>query len=255
MLTVILTRHGATSRSDPEQHLGQGIDIGLSDAGRSAARALGARLEGVAFDRIVSSPLRRALETAGTVAPRRRVETDPRIAEMDYGEWEGLTYEEIYARDLELRRRWEDDPAGTPCPGGESGDDVAARARSFLADAIARGPHDGRILIVAHATLNRILLCVALGVPVRDYRRRFRQDPTNLTVLRFAGHIEDGALLLVANDTWHLGAAAAPWQEKGRQGAGTGVSGTGSGADVAGAGSGTSGGGTGTAGPTPAASP
>jgi len=215
VLTVILTRHGATPRSDPEQHLGQGIDIGLSDAGRSAARALGARLEGVAFDRIVSSPLRRALETAGTVAPGRLVETDPRIAEMDYGEWEGLTYEEIDTRDLELRRRWEDDPAETPCPGGESGNEVAARGRAFLADAIARGPHDGRILVVAHATFNRILLCVALGVPVRAYRRRFRQDPTNLTVLNFPRRLEDGALLLVANDTSHLGAAAAPWQEDG----------------------------------------
>ena len=139
MLTVLLTRHGATPRSDPEQHLGQGIDIGLSGAGRAAARALAARLEGVAFDRVISSPLRRALETAATVAAGSPVETDPRVAEMDYGEWEGLTYAEIDARDLDLRRRWEDDPAGTRCPGGESGNEVAARARTFLADAIARG--------------------------------------------------------------------------------------------------------------------
>jgi len=144
------------------------------------------------------------------------VETDPRVTEMDYGEWEGLTYAQIDARDLELRRRWEDDPAVTPCPGGESGNDVAARARTFLADAIARGPHEGRILVVAHATFNRILLCVALGVPVRDYRRRFRQDPANLTVLRFPDDVEDGALLLVANDTSHLRRGAAPWRADGR---------------------------------------
>ena len=215
MLTLVLTRHGATSRSDPEQHLGQGIDIGLSSAGRAAAAALADRLEGVAFERVVSSPLRRARETAEIVAAGRPVEADPRVAEMDYGEWEGLTYGEIDARDLELRRRWEDDPAGTACPDGESGDDVAMRARSFLADAIARGPQEGRMLVVAHATFNRILLCVALGVPVRDYRRRFRQDPTNLTVLGFPGRVEDGALLLVANDAAHLGAAVAPWRDGG----------------------------------------
>ncbi len=232
MLTVVLTRHGATPRSDPEQHLGQGIDIGLSDAGRAAARALAARVEGVAFDRVISSPLRRALETAESVATGRPVETDPRVAEMDYGEWEGLTYVQIDARDLDLRRRWEVDPAVTSCPGGESGTEVAGRARSFLADALARAragpaapaptaaPADGRILVIAHATFNRILLCVALGVPVRDYRRRFRQDPANLTVLRFPGDVEDGALLLVANDTSHLGATGAQWREGMRHGNG-----------------------------------
>lgn len=219
MLTVVLTRHGPTPRSDPEQHLGQGIDIGLSDEGRAAARALAARLAGVLFDRIVSSPLRRAVETATILAGGDSIEKDARLAEMDYGEWEGLTYEQIDARDADYRRRWEVDPARLPCPRGESGNGVAARARSFLVEAVGRGGesgpgagHDGegaRILVVAHATFNRILLCVALGVPVRDFRRRFRQDPANLTVLRFPGDVAAGALLLVANDTSHLGVAPA----------------------------------------------
>jgi broad specificity phosphatase PhoE len=212
VLTVVLTRHGSTPRSDPEQHLGQGIDIGLSAEGEAAANALAARLEGVAFDRIISSPLRRAVETAEILAAGPAVETDARLAEMDYGEWEGLTYAQIEARDLERRRRWEADPAAEHCPGGESGDEVAARGRSLLADAVERagsGAHRadaaGRILVVAHATLNRILLCVALGVPVRDFRRRFQQDPANLTILRYPGNVEAGALLLLANDTAHLG--------------------------------------------------
>jgi broad specificity phosphatase PhoE len=84
--------------------------------------------------------------------------------------------------------------------------------RSFLVDAIERtrsrrqgAEGEGRILVVAHATLNRILLCVALGVPVRDFRRRFRQDPANLTILRFPSGVDAGALLVLANDTAHLG--------------------------------------------------
>jgi broad specificity phosphatase PhoE len=208
VLTVVLTRHGSTPRSDPEQHLGQGIDVGLSAEGQAAARALAARLDGVAFDRIVISPLRRAVQTVGILAAGRAVETDARLAEMDYGEWEGLTYAEIEALDLPRRRRWEADPATEHCPGGESGNEVAARARAFLADAIDRREADGspgRILVVAHATFNRILLCVALGVPVRDFRRRFRQDPANLTVLRLPGDLDAGALLQLANDTAHLG--------------------------------------------------
>jgi probable phosphoglycerate mutase len=219
VLTVVLTRHGSTPRSDPEQHLGQGIDVGLSAEGEAAARALAGRLEDVAFDRIVSSQLRRAVQTVEILAAGRAVETDPRLAEMDYGQWEGLTYAQIEARDLERRRRWEADPAEEHCPGGESGNEVAARVRAFLADAIGRAGSDareaeGRILVVAHATLNRILLCVVLGVPVRDFRRRFQQDPANLTILRFPGEVDAGALLLLANDTAHLGATPAPIRDR-----------------------------------------
>lgn len=203
---MVLTRHGATPRTNPEQHLGQGIDIGLSDAGREAARALARRLDGMAFDGIVSSPLRRARETAEILAPGRPIEPDARLLEMDYGAWEGLTYAEIEGRDPELRARWVDDPAKVACPGGESGEDVARRVRAFLEE--RRGSADAQetVVVVAHATLNRILLCVALGVPLHDYRRRFRQDPANLTVLRFGTEMSDaGALLVVGNDTSHLG--------------------------------------------------
>jgi broad specificity phosphatase PhoE len=210
---MVLTRHGATPRSDPEQHLGQGIDIGLSDEGRAAARALAARLQGVTLGRIVASPLRRAQETAELLAGARPIESDARIAEMDYGEWEGLTYEQIDARDPELRERWVADPATLACPGGESGEDVARRAASFVEDAVrwagdAAGPGERqRMLVVAHATFNRILLSVVLGVPLRDYRRRFRQDPANLTILSFGSEVGDkaiGAKLVVGNDTSHV---------------------------------------------------
>jgi probable phosphoglycerate mutase len=216
MLTLVLTRHGLTDRSDPEQHLGQGIDIGLSVAGRAQAAALGARIGGERFDRIVASPLRRAVETAELVARDRPVDRDSRLAEMDYGAWEGLTYEAVDALDASYRRRWEADPATVPCPGGESGADVATRARSFLSDelTVVGGPADRVVLAVAHSTLDRILLCVALGVPIRDYRRRFTQAQVGLTVLRFAdGAAPDEGRLLVLNDLGHVARrGVAPWE-------------------------------------------
>jgi broad specificity phosphatase PhoE len=212
VLTLVLTRHGATDRSNPEQHLGQRIDIPLSEAGRSAAQALARRLEGVRFDRIVVSPLRRAQETAALVAPGARIETDGRLAEMDYGEWEGLTYERIRERDADRRAAWEEDPETIACPGGESGADVAGRVRSLLADLAGR-PKRSVVLAVAHSTTNRVLLAVALHVPVRDYRRRFRQEPANLTVLRFWANAEDGAELVLANDVSHVrGMRGATWE-------------------------------------------
>jgi probable phosphoglycerate mutase len=218
MLTLVLTRHGLTDRSDPEQHLGQGIDIGLSAAGRAQAAALAARIADERLDRIVTSPLRRAAETAAAVARGRLVEPDARLMEMAYGAWEGLTYGEIEARDGAFRARWMTDPETLACPGGESGADVAARASSFLGDLLAWGAarqgDDPVVLAVAHSTFNRVLLCVAVGIPVREYRRRFAQSQVNLTVLRWAtGAPPDQARILAVNDTAHVAAPdQAPWE-------------------------------------------
>jgi broad specificity phosphatase PhoE len=243
MLDLLLTRHGLTTAGE-KAVLGGQLDVALTDDGRAQAAALQRRLAGVRIDRIVASPMIRALETAQIVAAGRPVEVDERLREMDYGRWEGLIAAEIDARDPELRARWERDPAGTRNPGGESGDDVAARARRFLVDLLAaevppvgaaevvvrRSPDAGgsrpdvseaaaeaegerRVLVVAHGTFNRILLCVALGLPVADFRRRFLQDRANLTVLRFEpGDTPDGAQLVLSNDVAHLRhSGEAPW--------------------------------------------
>ena len=218
MLTFVLTRHGLTDRSDPEQHLGQRIDVGLSVAGRAQAVALAGRIGAGHFDRIIASPLLRARETARAVAGDRAVELDPRLMEMDYGRWEGLTYEQIDATDAPYRASWEADPVGLRCPDGESGEDVARRARTFLQDLLvwAAPTTEGQqiVLTVAHSSFNRVLLCVAMSVPVRDYRRRFAQGQANLTVIRWpsGAHVADGRLL-VANDTSHLAARGqSPWE-------------------------------------------
>jgi broad specificity phosphatase PhoE len=232
MLTMVLTRHGLTDRSEPEQHLGQRIDISLNEAGRAQARTLAARLAGVAVDRVVTSPLFRARETAEILVRGRPLEADPRLREMDYGAWEGRTYAEIEATDREARREWELAPDRLPCPGGESGNDVAERVRSFLDDLLGEhsrwharhslraatsgsaGARERPILVVAHSTTNRILLCIALGTDLRDYRRRFVQGQANLTVLRWeAGDAPEDAKALVINDLAHLrGPGQAPWE-------------------------------------------
>jgi broad specificity phosphatase PhoE len=243
MLNMLLTRHGTTPAG--EIMLGGQLDVSLNDQGRTEAAALADRLRDIRVDRIISSPMLRALETAQVLARGRPVEVDERLRELDYGRWEGLDYAEISARDPELRARWEADPATTHSPGGESGDDVAARARSFLVDLLstecptenvgreptrrhlpdaggsrgtvtegqAESAGERRVLVVAHGTFNRVLLCVALGLPVRDYRRRFMQDRAGLSVLRYEpGDGPDEAQLVLANDVGHLRhAGEAPW--------------------------------------------
>ncbi|HVM66473.1 MAG TPA: histidine phosphatase family protein, partial [Acidimicrobiales bacterium] len=136
MLTLVLTRHGLTDRSIPEQHLGQKIDISINAAGRRQAEALRRRLAPVTFDRVITSPLFRARETAEIVEGRGSavLEADPRLREMDYGAWEGRTYAELDQVDGPNRRAWLQRPDELRCPGGESGDDVAQRVSGFLAD-------------------------------------------------------------------------------------------------------------------------
>jgi broad specificity phosphatase PhoE len=233
VLNLLLTRHGTTTVGDGIM-LGGQLDVPLSDQGRREAEALAGRLTGVRIDRIISSPMARALETAQVIARGRPVEVDDRLRELDYGRWEGLDYAEIDARDPELRARWEEDPASTCSPGGECGNDVAERARAFLVSLLAaelappspsqprRSPDAGgsrhlpaegsdesaaerRVLVVAHGTLNRVLMCVALGVPIRDYRRRLVMDRVGLSLVRYeGGDGPDGAQLILANDVAHL---------------------------------------------------
>lgn len=218
MLTLVLTRHGLTTRSYPEQHLGKTIDVPLSQEGREQASALGARLGPIPFERIVSSPLLRARQTAEAIAGapgailRPQIETDARLVEMDYGSWEGLTYAQIDEHGAAERRAWESNPAEIACPRGESGNDVAARAGAFLATLIdddrlhSHGTTAERpVLVVAHSSFNRILLCVALGIPIREFRQRIVQSQVNLTALQWAqGSTPDRARLLLLNDVAHV---------------------------------------------------
>jgi len=132
MLNLLLTRHGFTTAG--EIVLGGVLDVPLAQQGRDEAAALRDRLAGFRIDRVISSPMIRAVDTARIVAPGRPIETEERLREMHYGRWEGLTFAEIPARDPELRARWESDPAETHTPGGESGDEVASRVLSFLMD-------------------------------------------------------------------------------------------------------------------------
>jgi broad specificity phosphatase PhoE len=234
MLTLVLTRHGLTDRSEPEQHLGQRLDVSINDAGRRQAEALARRLGPVRFDRVITSPLFRARETAEILAGHTPVEADPRLREMDYGAWEGRTYAEIEAVDRAFRREWVLAPDRLACPGGESGSDVADRVRAFLQDLLddhrrwhakasfreamagrgsAAAAPERAVLAVGHSSTNRILLCVALGVGLRDYRKRFVQAQANLTVVRWETDdaVEDAQVIVLNDVGHHRGPGQQPW--------------------------------------------
>lgn len=215
MLTVLLTRHGHTDRSEPEQYLGQRIGAALSERGRASASGLAERLANVRIDRVFSSPMERAAETARIVARGRPVEVDARLAELDYGAWEGHTVEEIQQEFPGEFEQYEADPASHRVGGGESGRQVARRLGALITDLLdwAEAAGGGQIcLLVGHSSVNRILLAMLLGVPLSEYRRRFRQDWANLTVLDWPNR-DDGPMLLLDNDVTHIrGLNGATWE-------------------------------------------
>lgn len=215
MLTLLLTRHGHTDRSEPEQYLGQRVEAALSERGRTSAARLAERLADVRIDRFVSSPMTRAVETARIIARGRRVDVDARLAELDYGAWEGLTVEEIERRFPGEFEQYDADPAGHRVGGGESGRQVARRLGPLVSELIDWAEAEGGAkccLLVGHSSVNRVLLAMLLEVELRDYRRRFKQDWANLTVLHWSDR-DEGPMLLLANDLAHiLGVHGATWE-------------------------------------------
>ena len=162
-MEIYLVRHGETEWSRARRHTGR-TDLPLSAAGEAEARALGRHLRGLQVDRVLSSPLTRAVTTAKLAGFGDRVELRGALLEFDYGDYEGLTTPEIRAS----RPGW--DLFRDGCPGGETVQDAAGRARTVLAELAASG---GRALLFSHGHQLRILAACHLGLPPEAARHLF----------------------------------------------------------------------------------
>jgi broad specificity phosphatase PhoE len=154
---VYLVRHGETEWSLSGQHTGT-TDLPLTENGKKVAREVGEKLAGHTFAAVWSSPLSRAVETA-RLAGFKDVRLDDRLREWDYGEYEGKTTPEIRA----TRPDWFLWRDGSP--GGESAEQVGARADGLVRD-IRRV--DGDVLLFAHGHILRVITARWLGYPPGD---------------------------------------------------------------------------------------
>lgn len=176
----MLARHGATEWSRSGRHTGR-TDLPLVEEGRLEAAALGRRISGRRFAAVLSSPLQRALSTCEIAGMSSSVEVLDELAEWDYGEYEGLTTEQIRARDP----NWQVFVDG--CPGGETPGHVAARADRVLAR-IASIPEDGGpddtapVLVFSHGHFLRVLAARWLELGPSE-GRRLRLDTGTLSEL------------------------------------------------------------------------
>jgi probable phosphoglycerate mutase len=161
---MYLVRHGETEWSRARRHTGR-TDVPLNEVGEAEAKALGQHLRSLEVDRVLSSPMIRAVTTARLAGFGDRLETTDALLEFDYGDYEGLTTSEIRAS----RPGW--DLFRDGCPGGETVEAAAARARGPLAELTAAG--GGRVLLFSHGHQLRILTACYLGLPPETARHLF----------------------------------------------------------------------------------
>jgi alpha-ribazole phosphatase len=156
---LILVRHCEPQEDTRGLCYGR-LDIGLSDAGREHAERLGEALARHEWDAVYSSPRLRARETA--VAVNRDVVIEDDLREIDFGELEGRSYDEIAATDPELYRAWMERPTTVHFPGGESFAELKVRALEAL-DRM-RAAHEAAV-VITHGGVLRAGLAAWLAMP------------------------------------------------------------------------------------------
>jgi probable phosphoglycerate mutase len=171
-MKIYLFRHGETGWNKGHRLQGRS-DIPLNEFGRELARITAKALEEVAFDRAFSSPLERALETAQIIIGTRDipVQTDERLVEMNFGSYEGSSYD-LPKKDLShpLHDFFRKPESYVPPEGAESFQEVMERAASFLQEKIL--PLEGscgNVLIAAHGAFNRCLLGTISQYPMDTF--------------------------------------------------------------------------------------
>jgi len=205
--TWYLARHGETEWNRTRRIQGQ-ADVPLNPRGEAQASLLGRRLSYSEFSAVYASDLSRGMTTARLAVGESGPEISPvpELREFAYGEWEGLTFAEVEARDPEgfAERMVRRNDRYAP-PGGESVEQVVERVGRFHKRARAQHGSGERVLVVGHSGSMLALLICLLDMPA-EYLLRFRLNPAGLSIVRT---FEDAALLELWNDTSHLASIGA----------------------------------------------
>lgn len=182
---LILIRHGVTGLNLQKRFIGA-TDAPLAPEGERQAELLAAPLRRIGPDRILSSPMRRAVATAEIASEGLGLESevDENLREIDFGEWEGLTFERIEAKYGEAARRWTKWEEDFEFPGGERIGDFferVRRVRRMLAEQPSQTP-----AVFTHSGLIRVLLCSLFDIPASNFFS-FRIAPGSITVVEMGG--------------------------------------------------------------------
>ena len=200
MPRLLLVRHGITEYNSSRRFAGYS-DVELSAAGCRQVERLRDHLANEKFDAVYSSDLKRAVATAEVISSGRKVDivTCPELREINYGDAEGLTFEEISRLYPELAESIANFNLQLEFPGGESFEGFIARTCTLM-DRLNEYVPGQTILIVSHSGPLRVLVCHLLGID-QSHWRKFRLDNASLSVLET---YPQGAIISLLNDTSHL---------------------------------------------------
>jgi len=190
---IYLARHGETAWSLTGQHTGLS-DLPLTERGEQNARALGERLVGLNFGKVFTSPLQRAARTCELAGFGALAEGDRDLLEWNYGQYEGRSTAEIHAE----RPDWQLFRDG--CPGGESPDEVGARADCVLTRVRAVRAD---VLLFSSGHFLRVLAARWLGLE-SEAGRYLLLSTASLSAVSYEHNLCQPVIRLW-NDTRHVG--------------------------------------------------
>ncbi len=211
-MRLILVRHGETFWNAIRRFQGFS-DIELSPNGITQAESLALSLKGEPLSAIYTSPLKRARQTAEIIGRFHHCPTtiEDGLKELNQGELEGLTGEEMRRDFPDFLKGWLEDPGSVTLPGGESLDELQKRVWPIVERIADRHPEE-TVLAVAHSFVNIVIICRVLGIPLIQFRR-FRQDATAKNIIEFT---RGGVVVGCLNDTCHI-RTEAPHEGAGKQ--------------------------------------
>ncbi len=163
-MRLILLRHGRTGLSG--RYVGSS-DVPLSPEGRAQIQGLRPRLAALQIDGLLASPMLRCTQSVDLLEFGLPVQLDPDLREIDFGRWEGKTFEEIKAQDPELVQEWAQGNDDFCFPDGESTAAFTDRMESVKDRLLASDAKN--MLLVAHGGVIRSLICGLLGLSPRNY--------------------------------------------------------------------------------------
>lgn len=194
-----LIRHGQTALNREKRFRGR-VDAPLTEGGRREVRGAGYLLEESPPDVIFTSPLPRAVQTAEIVAEIAGcgVEAAESFIDVDYGEWAGLTVEEVKERfGADSMRSWIEDPGGFRFPQGERMGDVRERLEPAIRGLVTAGYEE--VAIVSHLAVLKTCFLVLMDL---DFSCFWRLDLDNGSVSQFEHTPEEGFVLGFWNRIW-----------------------------------------------------
>jgi broad specificity phosphatase PhoE len=183
-MRIYLVRHGETEWNRVRRFQGRS-NLPLNPAGRKQVRALAEALKNKPLTAIYTSPLIRALETARLIRvfhPSTPIFEEKGLIEMDLGEFDGMKAQDWAEQYPDFRKAWNENPASVKMPGGESLENVQARAKQTLELITRIYPPDSTILISSHNFVNLTILCDLLKIPLNRFRE-LRQENAAFNVI------------------------------------------------------------------------